>query len=160
MVWWRMSGNDAAIPITVSLSLMLCSINSSQPRVILSSAFSTGLRRAVSPPAIKLMTNVGGIPKVMYFRSVKQFPGVRLFRHPYRIVCPPRFMCARHDLAYQFPLFGGNGLLCGKATFWSSVLMSSWYFPDRLFLNRCRAKVALDILINIKLDLVYYIETK
>ena len=55
---------DAAMPMTVSLSVMLRSVSSSHPRCVSSSAFSTGLRNAVSPPAISPMTNVGGMPKV------------------------------------------------------------------------------------------------
>ena len=39
-------------------------LGASQPRFMSSSAFSTGLRKAVSPPAISPMTNVGGIPNV------------------------------------------------------------------------------------------------
>ena len=53
---------DAAIPITVSFLFILCSCNSCQPLSVLSSAASTGLRKALSPPAISPMTKVLGIP--------------------------------------------------------------------------------------------------
>ena len=48
----------------VSLSVILRSTSSSQPRCMSSSAFSTGLRRAVSPPAIRPIIKVGGMPNV------------------------------------------------------------------------------------------------
>ena len=55
---------EAAMPITVSFSLIWCSTSSSQPRFSSSSAPSTGLRRAVSPPAISPIIQLGDIPKV------------------------------------------------------------------------------------------------
>ena len=55
---------EAAMPMTVSFSLIWCSTSSSQPRFSSSSAPSTGLRRAVSPPAISPIIQLGDIPKV------------------------------------------------------------------------------------------------
>lgn len=73
---------EAAIPMTISLFVILYSFKSNQPCVLESSAFSTAFLMAVSPPAISPRTNSCEIPKVGGHSEASKIPNRPLVPAP------------------------------------------------------------------------------
>ncbi len=73
---------EAAMPTTVSDVPIPCAARSAQPCRVSSSAPSTGVRSARSPPAMIPMTTLGGMPNVGGISEASSTPSLPLVPAP------------------------------------------------------------------------------
>ena len=137
---------DAAMPITVSSGEIFRSSSSCQPRCGSSSACSTGFRNAVSPPAIRPTTSVGGIRRSAGSPRRPARRAGRSCRLPGKKMRPP--FCIRSTMAVTSFSICGIALPTASGTFRSSSLISSSKGSRTDFCSRLSCSDACSVILR------------